>query len=146
LSRASGILCLSIPLILFFKDFIMKLIQGLLVAMLTILSVAVFAQNDSTTFRVAGNCGMCKKRIEASLKGPGVSLASWDVKSKIMTVRFDSAKINAKQLQQKVAAVGHDTEMFTADTAVYEELPGCCLYDRTTVKTNVEKSKDHSGQ
>jgi periplasmic mercuric ion binding protein len=123
----------------------MKSIKGLLVAVLTILSVIVFAQNGSTTFKVAGNCNMCKKRVEASLKGPGVSLASWDVKSKIMTVRFDPAKISVKQLQQKVASAGHDTEMFTADSAVYDELPGCCQYDRMTVKQNVENSKDHSG-
>ena len=113
--------------------------------MLTILSITVFAQSDSTSFKAAGNCGMCKKRIEGSVKVPAVSLASWDVKSKIMTVRFDAAKINPKQLQQRVAAAGHDTDLFTADKAVYDELPGCCLYDRNQLKAIEDEAKPQPG-
>jgi len=124
----------------------MKSIKGLLVAMLTILSVTVFAQSDSTSFKAAGNCGMCKKRIEGSVKVPGVSLASWNVESKVMTVKFDSGKINPKQLQQQVAAAGHDTDLFTADQAVYDKLPGCCLYDRDQLKTLQDESKSQSGR
>lgn len=123
----------------------MKSIKVLLVALITTFSITAFAQSDSTSFKVAGNCGMCKKRIEASVKGPAVSMANWNVKSKIMTVKFDSTKINPEQLQQKVAAVGHDTDKFTADKAVYDELPGCCLYDRAKGKAEDKKSKEHSG-
>ena len=124
----------------------MKSIKGLLVAMLTILSVTVFAQSDSTSFRAAGNCGMCKKRIEGSVKAAAVSFARWDVESKIMSVKFDASKITAKQLQQRVAAAGHDTDLFTADQTVYDELPGCCLYDRNQLKTLPDESKSKSGQ
>ena len=123
----------------------MRVINVLLVSLLTTLSINVFAQSDSTSFKVYGNCGMCKKRIEASVKGSAVSMANWNVKSKIMVVKFDSAKINPDQLQQKVAAVGHDTDKFTADKAVYDELPGCCLYDRTKDKKDDKKIKDHEG-
>lgn len=123
----------------------MRVIKVLLVSLLTTFAANVFAQSDSTSFKVAGNCGMCKKRIEASVKGPAVSMANWNVKTKIMVVKFDSARINPDLLQQKVAAVGHDTDKFTADKAVYDELPGCCLYDRTKDKKEDKKVKDHEG-
>ena len=98
--------------------------------MFTFFTAATFAQSDSTSFKVAGNCGMCKKRIEGAVKGASVSGASWNVETKMMTIKFDPAKVTPEQLQKKVAAVGHDTEKFTADKAVYDKLPGCCLYDR----------------
>lgn len=123
----------------------MKSIKVLLVALITTFSISAFAQSDSTSFKVAGNCGMCKKRIEASVMGPSVSMANWNVKSKIMIVKFDPARIKSDHLQQKVAAVGHDTDKFTADKAVYDELPGCCLYDRAKSKTEDKKAKEHAG-
>ena len=50
-------------------------------------------------FKVYGNCGMCKKTIEASLKNkPGIMKADWNVKSKIMTVEFDSLATNLESV------------------------------------------------
>lgn len=80
---------------------------------------------------VAGNCGMCKSRIEGALKDVlGVESATWDVDSKILTVSFNAKVISLDDIQKKVAAVGHDTDKFKADDAVYEGLPGCCKYER----------------
>ncbi len=120
----------------------MKLFKILLVGILTMLSLSLFAQSDSTSFKVAGNCGMCKKRIEAAVKGSVVTQANWDVKSKIMSLKFDPKLITIDQLQQKIAAVGHDTDKFIADKAVYDELPGCCRYDRNLKKED-PKAGDH---
>ena len=33
-------------------------------------------------------------------------------------------------IQKKIAAVWVDTEKYSADDEVYNELPGCCLYER----------------
>lgn len=123
----------------------MKTTKVLLSALLITFSMTVFAQSDSTTFKVAGNCGMCKKRIETSVKGPAVSMADWNIKSKMLTIKFDPAKTSMDQLQQKIAVAGHDTRKFKADKAVYEELPGCCLYDRTMVNDGDKISTDRSG-
>lgn len=123
----------------------MKSIKVLLVTLFTTFSMAVFAQSDSTSFKVAGNCGMCRNRIETSVKGPAVSMAHWDVDSKVMTIKFDRKKISAEQLQKKIAGVGHDTEKFKADKAVYDELPGCCLYDRVNNIKGKINEKDHAG-
>jgi len=84
--------------------------------------------DKQTTFKVLGNCGMCQKRIEKSLKIKEVSSASWDKKSKMLTVTYDASAITLDSLQKRVASVGHDTEKFKAPDAVYEKLPGCCLY------------------
>ena len=92
-------------------------------------SVFAFAGDiTDATFKALGNCGMCQKRIEKSLKITEVSSASWDKKSKMLTVKYDASAITLDSLQQRVAAVGHDTEKFKAPDEVYENLPGCCLY------------------
>lgn len=84
----------------------------------------------SETFKVWGNCGMCKDRIEKAVKTEGVSSASWDEKTKMLTVSFDPSKTNLDALGKKLALVGHDTEKFKAEDKVYSTLPGCCKYER----------------
>lgn len=123
----------------------MKSIRFGLVLILTFMSAIVFAQSKTETFKVSGNCGMCKKRIEKAVAVSGVDSAAWNVKTKIMTVTFDASKISNDDIQKKIAAVGHDTEKFVAENAVYEKLPGCCLYERGNPKkeTNKEHSNHH---
>ncbi|MBI0398056.1 heavy-metal-associated domain-containing protein [Cyclobacterium marinum] len=88
-------------------------------------------QTDSSTFKVYGKCGMCKKRIEkAANELDGVSDANWDVDSKEFTAQYDAAKVSEKEIQEKIASVGHDTEKVKATDKAYNDLPGCCKYDR----------------
>jgi copper chaperone CopZ len=88
-------------------------------------------ETDTATFKVYGNCEMCKERIEGSLKGvKGVQSAVWDVESKNIKVVYDSKVISANDIQKKVAAVGHDTEKISANAGAYNSLPGCCQYSR----------------
>lgn len=84
------------------------------------------------TIKVYGECGMCKKRIEkAALSVEGVKSANWNEDTKMLTIQFDIyAKDVADKIQQKIAAVGHDTEKYKADNSIYEALPGCCHYSR----------------
>lgn len=81
-----------------------------------------------TSFKVFGNCGMCKTRIEKALRIKEVKMAKWDKHSKILAVAYVSPSITVDSLKQRIAAVGHDTDKFKANDAVYEELPACCLY------------------
>lgn len=88
-------------------------------------------KNDNTTFKVFGNCGMCEKTIEGSLKGvSGISHADWDQTTKKMIVSYESNKISIDEMKEKIAGVGYDTESHRAKESVYSELPGCCQYDR----------------
>ncbi|WP_315815209.1 heavy-metal-associated domain-containing protein [Paraflavitalea speifideaquila] len=105
-------------------------------------SSSLLAQSNQTdSFKVYGNCGMCKKRIEKSLAAEGIARAEWNVATKMMTVTYDPARITNEAIQKKIAAVGHDTDKFSADAQVYDKLPGCCLYDRK----KAAKQDDHSG-
>lgn len=88
------------------------------------------AKAKTETIKVAGNCGMCKTRIEKAAKTEGVSSASWDSKTKLLTVSYDPSKTSTDALAKKVAAVGHDAGNYKADDKVYEALPACCHYER----------------
>ena len=86
---------------------------------------------QSETFTVYGNCGMCKRTIEGSLKAEvGISEAIWDIESGEMKVSFDSKSISLEDIKQKIAHVGYDTDTHRAKVDVYNNLPGCCQYDR----------------
>lgn len=83
------------------------------------------------TFKVWGNCDLCKSRIEKAAKVEGVTNADWSTKTKLLTVTFDPSKTNKDALSKKNASVGHDTEKYKATDDVYAKLPGCCHFDRT---------------
>lgn len=85
----------------------------------------------TVTFKVYGNCGMCKSTIEKSLKGvKGVAAATWDVDAKMITVTYNPKKIELLDIHQKIAGVGYDTDKVKANDEVYSNLHGCCQYDR----------------
>ncbi len=121
----------------------MKAIKMLMMAALTILAVSVFAQNKTESFKVYGNCGMCKKRIEKAAKTDGVSSAEWNKDTKMITVTYDSNSISNEQIQKNIAAAGHDTEKMKAEDKVYEKLPGCCLYERKKEGNNQPANHKH---
>jgi mercuric ion binding protein len=83
------------------------------------------------SFKVWGQCDMCKNRIEKGLKLDGISKASWDEKAQLVTVTYEPAKTNVDAMQKKLASIGHDTEKYKAPDDVYAKLPDCCHYERT---------------
>jgi hypothetical protein len=50
----------------------------------------------------------------------------------MLTVSYDSTKLNKEKIQQKLSAIGHDNEAFQSDDATYKSLPLCCHYVRYT--------------
>ena len=122
----------------------MKTKFNLLLAVLMFIGISASAQETKTEeFTVFGNCGMCKSRIEKAAKAiDGVSMAEWDKKTKIAKVTFDADKTNVLDIHKAIAKVGHDTEKYKADDKVYDELPGCCLYEREPEGKKVEKEHD----
>ncbi|MFE7088474.1 heavy-metal-associated domain-containing protein [Sphingobacterium spiritivorum] len=109
----------------------MKSLKMIAIVALTMFGTAALAQSKTEKIKVLGNCGMCKKRIEASLKDEAITNADWDKNSKILTVTYNSNKINSQTIQQKIANAGHDTPQVKAKNEIYDKLPGCCQYDRT---------------
>ncbi len=100
-------------------------------AIFTILNVnAQTNEMQTETFKVWGNCGMCKKTIEKSLNIKGIKSAKWNRETKMMTVVFDPKLINLLAIHKKIASAGYDTELETASDEVYKKLHGCCQYER----------------
>ena len=95
-------------------------------------SVMTFAQNaEIVTFGVRGNCGMCETTIEKAAKSvEGVSDADWDKESKIISVNFDKNKTSLDDIHKAIAKSGYDTERMKAEDSDYNNLHGCCQYDR----------------
>lgn len=86
---------------------------------------------SNTMFKVAGECEMCKDRIEATAKKvKGVKGAEWSGEKQMLNLTFDPKQTNSDAVQKAIAAVGHDTEKIKAPDSVYEKLPECCLYER----------------
>jgi len=82
-------------------------------------------------FKVYGNCGMCEARIEKAANSvDGVESADWDKETKMIEVTYDPDKVKTMDIHKAIAKVGHDTEKMEAENEVYEELPGCCRYER----------------
>lgn len=110
-----------------------------LLTMLLIGSVAVFAQTKTEKFEVKGNCGMCETRIEKAANAvEGVSKADWDKESMMATIVFDESKTSVDDIQKAIAKVGHDAGEHKASDEVYNNLPGCCKYDRSESKKDKE--------
>ena len=88
--------------------------------------------NPEISFGVRGNCGMCKTTIQkAALSVDGVEEASWDIQTKVLDIRtksnLDSITI---KIHNAVAKSGYDTELVLANSEDYNNLPGCCQYNR----------------
>jgi Cu(I)/Ag(I) efflux system membrane fusion protein len=89
----------------------------------------VIINSSHESFRVSGNCDMCKERIEKAVLGvKGVYKAVWSIEKKELSVDFDNEKTDLKTIHKAIAAAGHDTELFKADDVIYAALPECCLY------------------
>lgn len=118
----------------------MKTIKYLLTVMLMVLfGIYATAQTQDSkqssaskteALKVRGQCGMCKTRIENAVKSEGATAATWDNKTKMLTVTFDPEKTSLDSFGKKLASVGHDTEKYKAPDDVYAKLPGCCHYER----------------
>lgn len=106
------------------------------------LSFSLLAQNvKKEEFKVFGNCGMCESRIEKATSDlDGVSSADWNKETKMLAVTFDEEEVKLDDIHKAIAKVGHDTEKEKASDQIYNALPGCCQYDRESVK-----KEDHSG-
>ena len=109
----------------------MKALKIFLVAAIC-LSVATtgFTQKTKTeSFKVAGECGMCKKKIEKSAKEGGATFAAWDQQTKMLKVSY-TAGTDVGAIQQRIADAGYDTPKYKASNEAYSNLDNCCQYDR----------------
>lgn len=83
-----------------------------------------------TKVHVWGNCEKCKATIEKSCSLGGVSIATWDVDSKLLTLKIDTNIISLDAVLQSVSKAGYDNEKYYANDYAYDNLPTCCQYER----------------
>lgn len=87
--------------------------------------------SQKTSFKVWGNCNMCKKTIESSLADlPGMIKANWDKDTKMIEVAFDTTKTSIGEIQQRIAASGYDNDAYKGNDSAYAHLHECCKYER----------------
>lgn len=99
--------------------------------LLSLFSFQSFAQSEDVkteTFKVDGNCGMCKKRIEDAAYIKGVKRADWNKEDHILTVIYRPSKTSSEAIHQAIAKAGHSTATVAAADADYKKLPECCQY------------------
>lgn len=103
-----------------------------MILLLVILSNGSFAKEalTKTSFKVSGNCDMCKNRIEKAAKTEGVKTAVWNVDTHLLTLTFAPAKISVADIEQNIAKAGYDTDRYKANSSAYGKLPQCCQYER----------------
>ncbi len=91
-------------------------------------AAAEVSKETTATIKVYGACEMCKDRIEEAAKGKGVSAATWNLETHMLTLVYDASKTSLTKIEDRILEVGHDVENRKAPDAVYEKLPDCCLY------------------
>ncbi len=112
----------------------MKLFKLLILLPILFIGLQSTSQEEvivKDSFKVWGNCEMCKKTIETAVKNvEGVISARWNVAKKRISVKYYSDKTNLDNIQKSIATVGYDTEKYKSTNEAYSQLHGCCQYKR----------------
>lgn len=91
---------------------------------------AQIAHSKTEAVKIYGNCSMCEKTIEKAAFLKGEAKVDWDQDTKMAQITYDSIKTNVNAVLQRIAAAGYDSDQFTAPDEAYNNLPGCCQYER----------------
>jgi copper chaperone CopZ len=111
----------------------MKIIQNksLPFVAFIVLSISAFAQKPksvTTTFWVAGVCGLCEEVIEKTMDTKGVIAADYTLETNKLTLTYNPKKITEQQIHQLLNNAGYDTEKSTASEDQYSKVHECCKY------------------
>jgi mercuric ion binding protein len=107
----------------------MRAISRIFVSLALALPLTVLAAEQTVALKVAGNCAMCKKRIEKAAESvSGVKEASWDKKKKILTAVFEDTQTSTSAISTAVLEAGYDVDSTVARRDAYDKLPECCQY------------------
>lgn len=86
------------------------------------------------TVKVYGNCGTCKKKIETASAKKHISKAEWDADKQTAILTYDSTQTNSDAILKNIAYAGYDNEKYMAPDEAYNQLDGCCQYERKNQK------------
>lgn len=84
-------------------------------------------KDKEVKIKTSAICEMCKARIERNLSfEKGVKEADLDVKSKVVTIKYNPGKTDVTKLKSVISKTGYDADEVVADEAGYNKLPSCC--------------------
>ncbi len=115
-----------------------------MVAAFVLLSITINAQikNAKTeTVKIYGNCGMCETKIEKAGNIKKIANVDWNHETQMATLTYDATKTNQEEILKRIALVGYDSDKFLAPDDVYNNLHGCCQYDRVAKVPVKEETK-----
>ena len=119
-----------------------------MVAAVMLLSTAINAQikNSKTEkVKVYGNCGMCETKIEKAGTIKKIASVDWNKDTQMATLTYDAKKTNQDEILKRIALVGYDSDKFLAPDEVYNNLHGCCQYDRVAKVPVKEENRTTAG-
>ena len=93
------------------------------------------------TVKIYGNCGMCKTMIEKAGNLKKVAQVDWNKDTKMAILTYDSQKTNQEEILKRIALAGYDSNSFLAPATAYNNLPGCCQYDREAKVAVISETK-----
>ena len=75
----------------------------------------------------SAQCDMCRMKIEGKLnESKGVRMATLDIKTKKLTVKYNPEKTSPEEIKKTVSALGYDADEVKANTEAHKNLPECC--------------------
>ena len=92
---------------------------------------SLFAQKQkpvTTSFWVAGACGMCKTTIESAVDVKGVLTANYDLANHRLTLTYKPDKISIDTIHRLLHEAGYDTEVGNCTEEQYNRVHQCCRY------------------
>ncbi|GEM_PF-1892149 len=93
-------------------------------------SFTASAVSETITFKVNGTTA-CEAQIETLITSlDGVTSATWDATTKIITIVFDNETIKKDRFYVTLAEGGYDNQELHAKKGHYDELPTACKYVR----------------
>src|SRR5687768_4784228 len=118
-------------------------ISAFLVAIMFVSTTAITQSKSVTTetFKVYGNCEMCKSTIEKAVNKNKDAKGTWNQETKMLVVNYDANRTSSVAILKRVADAGYDNERFVAHATAYNKLPGCCKYERMETAINTQESK-----
>ena len=88
-------------------------------------------KNAKYTIEVNGNCEQCQNRIQkAAFSVSGVKSANWSIKTHELSLILNEEKTTILMVKKAIAKAGYDTDEVKALPESYDDLPGCCQYER----------------
>ena len=107
-----------------------KIMMTMLLLLSITISNAQMSNEKTEKVKIFGNCGMCKKAIEKAGNVTDIAIVKWDKETSMATLTYDNQKTNPEEILKRIALAGYDSEKVKAKKEDYDNLPGCCQYER----------------